>query len=179
MGLTRSEQMARIRGRNTRPEQLLRSALWRAGLRYRLRHRLPVGRPDLVFPGAHVAVFVDGCFWHGCPEHYVRPRSRQDFWAKKLRENVERDIRQTTELEEIGWRVVRIWEHEVFMKIDLIVQSVREALTCRAKPRPAGLQYRVIAARSVDQKKLERWTMIDLRSPRAITVDRMRSTAKW
>ena len=105
----RSRMMSRIRGRNTRPERRLRQALWAAGLRYRKHAKTPVGRPDLVFVGPRVAVFVDGCFWHGCPRHYVRPRSRTDFWSRKLRENVDRDRRQTLELHVRGWTVVRIW----------------------------------------------------------------------
>lgn len=87
------------RSQHTRPEVLLRQALWRAGLRYRLHTRTPVGRPDIVFPRQKVAIFIDGCFWHGCPEHYVRPRSRPEFWAAKLLTNFERDHRQTRELE--------------------------------------------------------------------------------
>ena len=67
MRLSRSEQMARICGAHTRPEVLLRAALWGHGLRYRLHAKTPVGRPDILFPGSKVAVFIDGCFWHGCP----------------------------------------------------------------------------------------------------------------
>ena len=108
----RSALMSRIRGSDTTPELLLRQRLWSDGLRYRLKYKVPAGRPDLVFPGARVVVFMDGCFWHGCPDHYVRPSSRSTFWAQKLAENVERDQRQTRELEAAGWRVIRIWEHE-------------------------------------------------------------------
>ncbi len=89
-GLTRSQQMSRIRGGNTNPERIVARALWAAGLRYRLRLSRLAGRPDIVFTGARLAVFIDGCFWHGCPEHYVRPRSRSVFWRRKLRENVAR-----------------------------------------------------------------------------------------
>ena len=113
MGMTRSENMARIHSSDTRPEVILRHALWRAGLRYRLNAKTPSGRADLVFRRGQLAVFVDGCFWHGCPDHYVRPRNREHFWAKKLRENVARDRRQTVTLEALGWRVYRIWEHDV------------------------------------------------------------------
>jgi DNA mismatch endonuclease (patch repair protein) len=77
--LSRCENISRIRGRDTGPEIRLRKALWRAGMRYRLRYDLP-GRPDLTFVGARLAVFVDGCFWHGCPVHYsVCVRCRQVF----------------------------------------------------------------------------------------------------
>src|SRR5687768_10638296 len=106
--------MSRIRGRNTAPEIRLRQLLWRRGLRYRLAVRVSNVRPDLVFTGARLAVFVDGCFWHGCPEHYVRPRSSNaKFWAQKLQDNVSRDERQTLRLEADGWRVLRVWEHEL------------------------------------------------------------------
>ena len=70
--LTKSEQMARVRSKDTEPEMVLRKALWKSGLRYRLRPGLP-GTPDLAFVGRKVAIFVDGCFWHGCPEHYTCP----------------------------------------------------------------------------------------------------------
>src|SRR5689334_4318438 len=113
MAMTRSEQMARIRSSNTAPEQLLRAALRSEGLRFRIGTCAPGSRPDVVFAGRRVAVFIDGCFWHGCPEHYLRPRSRPDYWAVKLATYVERDRRQTAELTSLGWRVCRVWEHEV------------------------------------------------------------------
>jgi DNA mismatch endonuclease, patch repair protein len=128
MGLTRSEQMSRIRSRDTSPERILRSSLWRAGLRFRLQARTPHGRPDVVFPKARVAIFIDGCFWHGCPEHYVRPRTRNEFWSSKLRENVERDRRQTLQLEAEGWHVCRFWEHQIFESLPEVVECVRVVL---------------------------------------------------
>ncbi len=122
--LTKSQQMALVRARNTSPERRLRSALWQAGLRYRLHAHTPAGRPDLVFAGPKVAVFIDGCFWHGCPEHYSRPRTRPEFWADKLRLNVARDRKQTLELEQRGWIVVRVWEHDVTTRVDLVVSWI-------------------------------------------------------
>lgn len=128
MGLTRSEQMSRIIGRNTKPELLLRRSLWSRGARYRLSARLPAGRPDLVFPKRKLAVFVDGCFWHGCPLHYARPRSNEAFWSSKLVENVVRDARQTQALKCSGWSVVRLWEHEVIVDLAGSVHRVERAL---------------------------------------------------
>lgn len=127
--------MARIRGRDTGPERELRTRLWQEGLRYRL-HR-SIGRicPDLVFLGARVVVFVDGCFWHGCPDHYVPPRSSRPFWSRKLEENVRRDSRQTRELEEAGWAVVRIWEHEVRRDVGRVAQEVRAVVVDGQKRR--------------------------------------------
>jgi len=104
--------MRRVRSRDTSPELALRSALHRRGLRYSLRRRLP-GSPDVIFTGAHVAVFVDGCFWHGCPEHCRRPSSNRAYWTAKIDRNMARDRRVDAELRASGWRVVRLWEHEV------------------------------------------------------------------
>ena len=103
--------------RDTGPERALRSALHAAGYRYRVDARvdLPSGhrvRPDVVFTRRHVAVFVDGCFWHGCPEHGGSPKMNAGYWGPKLAGNRERDARNTTELENAGWTVVRVWEHE-------------------------------------------------------------------
>lgn len=109
----RRELMSRIKGRDTGPEIALRRMVWALGLRYRLQHRIGRTRPDLVFIGAKLAVFVDGCFWHGCPLHSTMPKHNSEFWEKKLRRNVERDAEQTQWLESQGWRVLRIWEHEI------------------------------------------------------------------
>ena len=108
----RSLCMSRIRGKNTKPEIALRTALWSLGLRYRLHYPVP-GRPDVVFPGQRVAVFVDGCFWHGCPEHSVKPKTNSAFWEDKLKKNGERDRKNEFELSELGWKFVRFWEHDV------------------------------------------------------------------
>lgn len=113
MALSRSEQMARIRSEDTSPEVTLRRLLSEAGVRHRRGTRALPGKPDLVYVRRRVVVFVDGCFWHGCPEHYVPPRSSGSYWAEKLQRNVARDLSQTRTLMLAGWRVVRIWEHEV------------------------------------------------------------------
>lgn len=113
--------MSRIRGRDTRPEIVLRKALWRAGFRYRLRSDLP-GRPDLVFPGTRVGLFVDGCFWHGCPIHYSSPSSRREFWAGKLRRNVEHDLEVDDLLVGSGWLPFHIWQHELREVEDLVTR---------------------------------------------------------
>jgi DNA mismatch endonuclease (patch repair protein) len=102
---------------DTKPEIALRSALHRAGFRFRKDYRLDLDgirvRPDIVFTRAKVAVFVDGCFWHCCPKHGTQPNRNADYWKPKLARNVERDREQDAALAEHGWRVVRIWEHEL------------------------------------------------------------------
>lgn len=124
----RSRCMSRIRGKDTGPEMALRKALWAVGLRYRLHYKLP-GKPDIVFPGKKVAVFVDGCFWHGCPEHGVQPKTRAEFWRAKISKNRERDRRVTSTLKSNGWVVVRIWEHEIEQNTRGAVSRIRELVT--------------------------------------------------
>jgi len=113
--LTRKQRaycMSRIRGRDTGPESRFRKALWALGVRYRIRNRLP-GRPDLVIPRARIAIFVDGCFWHHCPKHFVMPRTNRNFWRQKIGANRERDRNVNRKLRCDGWKVVRIWEHDI------------------------------------------------------------------
>jgi DNA mismatch endonuclease, patch repair protein len=135
--LNRSQQMARIRSKDTTPERQLRSALWSAGLRFRIHFKTPAGRPDIVFPRAKLSVIVDGSFWHGCPTHYSLPRTRQPFWSDKLEQNISRDLRQGIELQNHGWRVLRIWEHEVKDDIDSVVRLVQAALVRAGEAEPA------------------------------------------
>ncbi len=107
-----SAQMQRMPRASTGPEMLIRRELHRRGLRFRVNHpRLP-GRPDVAFTGARIAVFVDGCFWHACPEHGVLPKNNRDWWLTKLDRNVARDREKDARLEEIGWVAVHVWEHE-------------------------------------------------------------------
>lgn len=175
----RSDLMRRIRGRDTDPELALRKALWRQGLRYRLQYKTPSGRPDLTFVGARVAVYVDGCFWHGCPDHYVAPRSSVGFWHKKLRDNVDRDRRQTLALELENWTVLRFWEHEIYTDIDRVVEVIRRAVIGGD---PVGLpQWRVVSIVAVDpEHDLEERRLEALRDPSTVrVVTRRRSTEKW
>lgn len=101
---------------DTGPERLLRSAIHARGLRFRKDYRIDLPelrvRADVAFPRARVAVFVDGCFWHRCPDHASDPRSHAEFWERKLSKNVERDRRVDVALEAAGWTVIRCWEHE-------------------------------------------------------------------
>lgn len=104
--------MSRQRTRDTGPEIALRKALHARGVRFRLHRRDLPGRPDLVLPRLRLAVFVDGCFWHACPDHGVRPRANGAWWAAKLEANVTRDHHNDARLRERGWEPVHIWEHE-------------------------------------------------------------------
>lgn len=108
----RSYNMSRIRGKNTGPELLLRRYLWNSGFRYRLHYKLP-GRPDIVFVTRKIVVFVDGCFWHGCPQHGVRPKTNSTFWNTKIQGTIDRDKKNQQLLEQEGWTVLRFWEHDI------------------------------------------------------------------
>lgn len=103
-------------GRTTEPEQRLRSMLHALGLRFRINARPERSlrcAADLVFRSSRVCVFVDGCYWHGCSEHFAVPKRNSAWWAEKIDDNRKRDVRRTTELEDRGWLVVRLWEHEL------------------------------------------------------------------
>ena len=123
----RSRCMSRIKSKNTKPEIRLRKALWKKGLRYRIHYNLP-GKPDIVFVSGRVAVFVDGCFWHGCPEHSTMPKTNPKFWENKIKGNIARDERVTRELFAKGWLVMRFWEHEIKSDLDGVVKSIRQSL---------------------------------------------------
>jgi DNA mismatch endonuclease, patch repair protein len=107
--------MRAVKQRNTTVEMQLRSALHRLGLRFRLHRRIILGRTrtvDIVLPRAKVVVYVDGCFWHSCPKHKTMPKTNRKWWRAKLRANVKRDRHSDQLLQDLGWRVVRVWEHE-------------------------------------------------------------------
>ena len=95
----------------TRPELALRRELHRRGMRFRVNLQGAPGRPDIALTRARIAVFVDGCFWHGCPDHAVAPKSNAQWWRTKLDGNIARDRRNDDALHEAGWEVVRVWEH--------------------------------------------------------------------
>jgi DNA mismatch endonuclease, patch repair protein len=110
----RSEIMARIGPRDTVPEMAVRRAAHRMGFRFRLHRKDLPGRPDLVFPKHRLAIFVHGCFWHrhiGCA-NCTMPKTRPEFWQRKFRGNVERDLRVCEQLKRLGWRTLVVWECE-------------------------------------------------------------------
>ncbi len=107
-----SAQMSRMPRSSTGPEVLLRRRLHAAGLRFRVHVRTLPGTPDVVFTRARLVVFVDGCFWHGCPVHGVLPKHNRDWWAQKLHINRERDARNDERLTAAGWLPIHVWEHE-------------------------------------------------------------------
>jgi DNA mismatch endonuclease, patch repair protein len=128
----RSHCMSRIRGRDTKPEMVLRKALWSAGLRYRLHHKV-TGRPDIAFVRSRVAVFCDGCFWHGCPDHSVSPKTNASFWKNKIGKNRARDEQVDASLRAEGWTVIRFWEHDIKSHPEKLAEHVKHTLRKAAK----------------------------------------------
>lgn len=124
-----SYNMSRNRAKDTAPELALRRALWTAGMRgYRLHARGVPGRPDIVFARAKLAIFVHGCFWHGCPKHSRLPKSNSAFWRAKFVRNAARDARKLAELKAAGWRTLTFWEHDVRDRLPRVVASIQRAL---------------------------------------------------
>jgi DNA mismatch endonuclease, patch repair protein len=126
-------------GRTTKPERLLRSLLHARGLRFRKDYRPCADihcSADVVFTKARICIFVDGCFWHGCPTHFKVPATHADWWREKIADNVRRDGLRTEELTNLGWLVIRLWEHElvgaaqqVASVVDVIVQAYHRRIS--------------------------------------------------
>lgn len=128
--------MQRQARRDTKPELLLRRELWRRGLRYRVDIAPIAGlrrRADLVFCRAQLVVYVDGCFWHSCPDHATVPKANRDWWIAKLQANVERDRDTDRRLRDVGWEVLRVWEHEAVPgAVDRVEAAVRQGGASRS-----------------------------------------------
>ena len=132
VALTRSQIMQRVKQKDSAAELSLRSSLFKRGLRYRIHRRVEGVLIDIVFVSAKVAVFVDGCFWHGCPIHATFPKSNQSYWLPKLAENKARDLRQTAKLSDAGWEVIRAWEHECIPPSGKLVGRVERVVRRRS-----------------------------------------------
>ncbi len=130
----RSERMSRVRGKDTRPELVVRRALHRMGYRFRLHRGDLPGSPDIVLPRHHAVIFVHGCFWHQHPDPACRlarrPKTRLDFWQTKFAANQARDLRTISALELLGWRVLVVWQCELRDK-EQLENNLRGFLTDR------------------------------------------------
>jgi DNA mismatch endonuclease, patch repair protein len=123
--------MSHVHSKDTQPEVVLRKALWHLGVRYRKNYKKLPGSPDIVLTKYHIAIFVDGDFWHG-KGHFAHPgeqiKCNKEFWRKKLKRNIERDKDVNAELSEMGWLVLRFWESDVKKRLDWCVQTVLASL---------------------------------------------------
>jgi DNA mismatch endonuclease (patch repair protein) len=123
-----------VKPKNTAPEVILRKYLWRAGLRYRLHYSKLPGKPDIVFIGRKVVVFVHGCYWHrhDCGRAFL-PRTNSDFWQSKFQRNIERDKETCRILASMGWTVLILWECEIYKNVDACTEKVEKQLALAKK----------------------------------------------
>lgn len=125
----RSDVMSKIRGKGNKDTELALIQIFRefhiTGWR---RNQKLFGKPDFIFRKARLAVFIDGCFWHSCPEHLTIPKNNNEFWEKKLDSNKERDKIVSSELQKKGWKVIRIWEHELRNKDKIVKRILKELI---------------------------------------------------
>lgn len=121
-----SKMMSSNKSKGTKPELILRKALFNEGIRgYRLNYKKAPGRPDIAFVAKKIAIFVNGCFWHRCPHCELHlPKHNSAFWQKKFATNIERDKNKTTELQSSGWRVTTIWECEIREELNNIIKVI-------------------------------------------------------
>lgn len=125
----RSEIMRAVKGSDTSLEVAVRSALWRRGLRFRKNVASLPGKPDIVFPGPKVVVFIDSCFWHGCPDHVRMPKSNREYWKRKIARNKQRDRETNKQYEELDWAVLRVWEHELKEDFEKAIDRICNIVT--------------------------------------------------
>lgn len=125
----RRYNMSRIKGKNTKPEMVVRRLCHALGYRFRLHRKDLPGRPDLVFPRYEVAIFVHGCFWHShdCKYGSVQPKTNQKFWKEKRQRTVERDRENSREIEELGWKHLILWECQT-KDVDVLAALIKKAL---------------------------------------------------
>ena len=125
----RSDVMSRIRGHGNKATELaLIKLFWQHEITGWRRHQNVFGKPDFIFRRNRLAVFVDGCFWHGCPKHCKIPAGNRAFWERKFAANKARDRRVNRELRKLGWRVVRIWEHDLTKRGEVCARRIHTAL---------------------------------------------------
>ena len=132
LNATVSAQMKKMPRHSTAPEMAVRRELHRRGMRYRVHPECLPGKPDIVFSKARIAVFIDGCFWHGCPAHGTMPKNNRDWWRDKIARNTERDAAKDAELASAGWLCLHFWEHEA-------PESVADAVQELWKSRRSGV----------------------------------------
>lgn len=125
---TRSRMMSAVRSSNTNLERRLASRLWKDGFRFRRNVRNLYGKPDLAVKKYKAVVFIDSCFWHGCPLHFKPPQSNIQFWSSKIQQNVARDEIVTKHYVDARWRILRIWEHDIDEDFERVVSKVEAFL---------------------------------------------------
>ncbi|MDT5120672.1 MAG: mismatch endonuclease, patch repair protein [Acidobacteriota bacterium] len=126
----RSDVMRSVRSKNSTLERVVRSELHKRGLRFRVHYPL-IGKPDIVFVHPRVAVFIDSCFWHGCPEHLRMPQSNKSYWTHKIERNIKRDAEVNEAYKQTDWEILRFWEHEIKGNLIQCVNQIEEIVSDR------------------------------------------------
>ncbi|MED4909389.1 very short patch repair endonuclease [Brevibacillus centrosporus] len=124
----RRKNMQNIRSAGTKLEERISKALWKRGVRFRKNEKSLPGKPDLSIKKYKLVVFLDSCFFHGCPEHFIAPKTNADYWVPKIDRNKRRDQEINALYNEMGWKVMRFWEHEAKRNLDDVVDSIVKAI---------------------------------------------------
>ncbi len=120
--------MSKVRNRDSKSEIYFRKALWRAGFRYRKNPTKKFGKPDLVLKKHRAVIFIDSCFWHGCKLHCRLPKTRKEYWTEKISRNAKRDKEVAQYYRRIGWKIFRIWEHDIQKNTKKAVEMIEKTL---------------------------------------------------
>jgi len=117
--------MSHVKSKNSKIEALFRKELWKVGLRYRKNSSKHFGKPDIVLPKYKTAIFIDSCFWHGCKKHCRIPTARKKYWTEKITRNIARDKEVSKYYKKQGWKIFRIWEHNLQKKTEKIISRIK------------------------------------------------------
>lgn len=123
----RSEIMSKVKSKDSKIEVDFRKAIWKKGFRYRKNPTKYFGKPDIVLPKHKTAIFIDSCFWHGCKRHCRLPSARKKYWTTKIERNKERDKKVNRHYRKMGWKIIRVWEHEI-KNTDSIICKISKSL---------------------------------------------------
>ena len=129
--IKRREIMQSVRSKDSKIEIAFRKVLWQAGYRYRKNVNDYFGKPDIVLKKYRTVIFIDSCFWHGCPKHLRVPKSNVDYWSNKIKKNKQRDEAINREYKNSGWQVVRIWEHDIKTSLEETMRKLAQILDSR------------------------------------------------
>jgi len=121
---SKKNTMKYVKSKNTNLEMKVRKRLWKEGIRYKTNVKSLFGKPDIAFPNLKIVVFIDSCFWHGCPHHFRLPPKNPEFWEQKIKRNTERDNEITQHYVEENWIILRFWEHEINNNLDSVIATI-------------------------------------------------------
>ncbi len=124
----RSEIMGTVRNKDTKMEIAFRKAIWRKGFRYSKNSSKYFGKPDIVLKKYKTVIFLDSCFWHGCKKHCQIPIARKKYWTEKIERNKQRDKEVNSYYKKVGWKIIRVWEHDIKRNLEKIIKSISDIL---------------------------------------------------